>query len=721
MADSADDESVARRYERIFEGMGDGVYVLDADGRLVECNDFMVELTGYDRETIEGFRVADWYDDEDVAAFERAIRDLLAGQGPDVRTVEATLERADGDEVPIEVNLTLLPREEGEFRGTVGVVRDITERRERERQLEQYETVVETVPDGVFVVDDEGHIVDGNDTAARMFGEDPDEEPPDSFVDFVDRGIVDENLLDQYEAGVRRLLSSETDDEVAQLEYPVTLDGERRIYEGRVALRPYEEEFRGVIGIVRDVTDRRQRERALERYETVVEASGDGMYTLDEEGRYTFMNRANADLLGYEPEELIGEHVSTVMDEADIERSEELIRNLLTSDRKRETLELELTTQDGERLEVEAHIGLLPAPDGEFRGTVGISRDITERKERERALERYETIIEATGDQVYTLDPDGHFTYVNEAMASFTGYDESQLLGEHVSIAMDEADVERGEVLIRDLLRHGDRRRGTFEMNLRTADGRRVPTENHVALLVDEEGEFHGTTGVIRDISERKERERRLQRQNERLERFAGMLSHDLRNPLNMAVGYLQMADEGSEGVDLEDYLEKTREALDRMDDIIQDVLSLAREGQQVVEPDRVDIAACARAAWDTVETGGATLSLGDDLGSVLAEETRLQRLFENIFRNCIDHVGDDVAVRVGRLDGGFYVVDDGPGIPEDERADVFEYGKTGSEDGTGLGLAIVRTIAETHGWEVGVTDGADGGARFEFEGVESA
>ena len=97
----------------------------------------------------------------------------------------------------------------------------------------------------------------------------------------------------------------------------------------------------------------------------------------------------------------------------------------------------------------------------------------------------------------------------------------------------------------------------------------------------------------------------------------------------------------------------------------------------------------------------------------------RLEQLLENLFRNAVDHAGEDVTVTVGDLDDEFYVADDGPGISDDERDRVFEDGYSTVEEGAGLGLAIVAGIAEAHGWSVTVTESEDGGARFEVTGVE--
>jgi len=712
-------ERELERYARIVGAMGDGVYALDADGRLTEFNDYVVGLSGYDEDELRGASPATWYDEEDFERFEREIRELLSARDEDaIRTVEATLHTAEGEAVPVEVNLSLLPMEDGEFRGTVGAIRDVTDRREREHELEQYETIVETVPEGVFVLDEDATIIDGNQAAAEMFGHEYDELVGRSFQELIDAGVVEEAVVEKYTEAVGLLADPDGDVDEVWFDYGVTVDGDQRVYETSVALRPSEEAFGGTVGVIRDVTERKEREEALQRYETVVEASGDGVYTLDAEGRYTFMNRANADILGYEAEDLIGEHVSAVMDEADVAEAEALIRDLLERDRDHDRLELDVITRDGERVATETHVGILRDGAGTFRGTVGFVRDITERTEREQTLAWYETIVEATGDQIYTLDPRGRFTYVNGALASLWGYGPEELLGEHVSNYMDEADVEAGQALIRELLADDERRTGTYELTAITRDGTRIPTENHLAILTDDEGNFRGSTGVLRDISERKAREEELRRQNERLDRFASMVSHDLRNPLNVAAGRVQMEQRANDT----DNLAKALEAIDRMDDIVEDVLSLARRGQRVVDRGPVSLPGCARDAWASIDAGGASLSVDADAGSLLADESRLRQLLENLFRNAVEHAGSGVTIRVGRLDGeGFYVEDDGPGIPAATRERVFEYGRSERDDGTGFGLAIVEGIAEAHGWSVTARESSDGGARFEVTGVEWA
>mgnify|MGYP005863949809 CR=1 FL=1 len=158
--------------------------------------------------------------------------------------------------------------------------------------------------------------------------------------------------------------------------------------------------------------------------------------------------------------------------------------------------------------------------------------------------------------------------------------------------------------------------------------------------------------------------------------------------------------------------------AHDRMEVLIEDLLTLAREGKQVTDTDVVELADLTQRCWENVATAAATLETDIDR-SIEADKCRLQQLLENLIRNAIEHGGEDVTVTVGAREDGFYIEDTGPGIPEANLDDVLETGYSTSEDGTGFGLAIVKEIAEAHGWETAVTNGAEGGARIEFTGVE--
>jgi signal transduction histidine kinase len=192
------------------------------------------------------------------------------------------------------------------------------------------------------------------------------------------------------------------------------------------------------------------------------------------------------------------------------------------------------------------------------------------------------------------------------------------------------------------------------------------------------------------------------------------VVSNDIRNPLNVVDGRWSWHSRGATAPHLDDAVS----ALNRSFALIDDVLTLAREGRVVSEPEPVDLASVCREHWRTSETTEATLTTDVDR-RIRIDPARLGQLFENLVGNAIEHASADVRVRVGELDDGFYVADDGAGIPPGDREAVFDAGYSTADRGTGFGLRIVEVIADARGWAVGATDSSEGGTRFEITGAE--
>jgi len=218
----------------------------------------------------------------------------------------------------------------------------------------------------------------------------------------------------------------------------------------------------------------------------------------------------------------------------------------------------------------------------------------------------------------------------------------------------------------------------------------------------------------LRYAVERHRQEAQLRLQNERLEEFTSVVSHDLRNPLNVAHARVNILRDEADN----DHLETASRALDRMEALIEDLLTLAQQGRAIDDLSTVRLDVVAEDCRENVDTSDAAVIVDTD-ATVRADGSRLQELLGNLLRNSIEHGGAAVTITLGDLADGFYVADDGPGISADDREQVFEMGYSTSEGGTGFGLMIVEGIAEAHGWDVRVTESEAGGARFEITGVD--
>ena len=327
-----------------------------------------------------------------------------------------------------------------------------------------------------------------------------------------------------------------------------------------------------------------------------------------------------------------------------------------------------------------------------------------------------DSVIDSTDDAIVVVNDRGRIANYNDAALAVAV--DGDPLGRPASEAL------RPEVA------------GVLETDRGTgAELLRLDEEWYVTASVSELSGPTGTASVIvlRDVTELERQRRRLERENERLDTFTSSVSHDLRNPLSVAQGHLVALDGGDDDGERE-AIAAIEESLDRMSAMIEDLLELARQGRTVGERERVALDRAARDAWRVVDTGAASLSVETDR-TVAADTDRLGNLLENLFRNAVEHgsrggqavsdggemsgagehdVTGAVTVTVGDTESGFYVADDGPGIPEEERARVLEHGYTTSETGTGFGLSIVSEIAAAHGWSVEVDESDRGGARFD-------
>ena len=312
-----------------------------------------------------------------------------------------------------------------------------------------------------------------------------------------------------------------------------------------------------------------------------------------------------------------------------------------------------------------------------------------------------EVVFDRIDTAVIVVDAADHVVDINESARELLGVDDD-IVGERIQDTL--ASVPNAVSAYESVTDGQD----SETRDLSVGD-REVRIES--SPLVDRRGEVVGYALIVVDLTEERAREAELQRRNEQLDRFVGVVSHDLRNPLQVASGRLDLARRDGD----EEHFDAIERSHDRMERLIEDLLAIARQ-DEALDRERAAVGAVAESAWSHVETGEATLELAVEGVTVEADPDRLSQLFENCFRNSIEHGGADVTITVEELPErqGFTVADDGPGFDGADAAKVFEDGYTTSRDGTGFGLSIVAEIATQHGWSVSAGDAAGGGARIE-------
>ncbi|MFC6722646.1 PAS domain S-box protein [Halobacteriaceae bacterium SHR40] len=707
-----DREQRSNRLEQILKTVPSCVVQLDRDGRFIFANDRAVEVLGLQQTELmdRAYNDPEWEISDldgnpipdDQLPF-RQVRDT----GQSLHGFRHKIRWPDETEKILSVNGAPLFDDDRSIESVVCSLTDITDRVERQSRIKEttarLEALFENSPDMINVHDTAGQITEVNSqlceatgysqselTGMKVWELDQTVDPAAITNRWGEMAVGDRHRLE----GVYQRKDGTT--------FPVEVHLRRLDLAG-------DDRF---VVISRDISARKeseqQRQREHDRFQAVFEDSFDAMVITDDDGQYVDANESATELFGLAKKELLGRSID---------------------DFAPENFDFETAWREFQQAENDRGIFPLVRPDGterivEYAATrdimpgqhLSVIRDITEREERERELERMRELLEQT-ERIADI---GGWEIDTETMDVFWSKPLFDLLGIY---ADEEPPLDKAldvyhkddrpivEEAVETALESGEP--FDVEARFRRPDGeiRWLRVQGTPTI---EDGEVVTLRGTVHDITERKEREEQLEAQNQRLSEFADIVSHDLRNPLTTAQGRLELARADCDSA----HLESIEDLHERMWTLIDDLLALARTDTTVTDCKPVDLAAVASDCWTTVETGDATL-VTNSHHTVQADKSRLKQLFENLIRNAIEHGGEDVTVTIGDLADGFYVADDGSGIPVDQQDEVFETGYSTNPYGTGFGLSIVQQVVEAHDWIITVTDGSDeGGARFEITGV---
>jgi PAS domain S-box-containing protein len=692
--------------------------------------------TGEQRWTEGAYEIGDMPPDAD---FDPTLEKSLEFYHPDDRDdAKAAIENCVESGEPFEKEFRLMTAEDrlrwakvagepvtenGEVTRVRGAIRDITEHKNREKELRELKERLDLAVEGAELGVRDWDVESGEITHNQRWAEVLDLEPEEGTTA---TESVMETVHPEDAAGLEELAEKAISGEIDSYNDEFrceTADGDWKWVRtiGHVVERDGNGEATRIVGVNIDIDERKRQKKELERYRTFVESSPDVITHVDEDATVLYESPAVEDVFGFRQNELTGENAFDYAHPDDRGRiAEKFYATLEDPETDSGKVEYRARCSDGEYVWTEA-IGR-DQRDTEAGGIVINQRDISKRKERERAVEQaheqLRQVIDLIPDPIFAKSLDDEVLLSNEANAELHGMTPEELEGRQEREIEPEVEnidnFEKYREREKEVIETGDPI--TFQEELMDPDG-----ETHVFETTRIPFETAGTEedavlGYARDITSLKEYEQELERSNEELDRFASVVSHDLRNPLSVAEGRLELAQEDCDS----DQLDSVEGALERMDALIEDILTLAREGSDIGEMEVIETDEMLEECWENVETGNATV-VNELEGKLEADPSRLKQLCENLVRNAIEHAGEGVTVTVGELEDGdgFYIADDGEGIPEEERDDVFDTGYSTSEDGTGFGLSIVEEIVTAHGWSIDVTESKDGGARFEISGVE--
>ncbi|PHQ40447.1 hypothetical protein DJ69_01320 [Halorubrum persicum] len=467
------------------------------------------------------------------------------------------------------------------------------------------------------------------------------------------------------------------------------------------------EQYEVLANRIEQAVARHRAERQVARGFRAIETAHDGISLLDNNGRFIYINDAYADITGYDRKELIGEHWETLYPDDEVERvHEEMLPEARDDEWTGRTV---YVRKDSNLVTVDHRLSY--TKDDTLVCTIS---DISEAKQVREELSLKEQAMDAAPIGITIGDTDGAdnpLIYANGGFVDLTGYPREEIIGQDCRFLQGEETREPPVAEMREAINNAEP--VTIELRNYRKDGEMFWNRVSIAPIFDEDGEPDYFVGFQQDVTEEREIQERHEEWVEMMQGFGQLLSHDLQTPLDVIQGRIELTQETSEVT----HLEEAQEALDRVEELIEDVADVMQTGELVSDEEYVDVGKLTKEVWQTLDVGDASIKIADEIPDVYADELALKRLLENLLGNSLEHGEEDILVRVGRLDDepGFYVEDNGPGIPENERTDVFVPGFTTKESGTGFGMASVAQIVAAHGWRIRVQDGINGGARFEI------
>lgn len=518
------------QYENVIEAVDDGIYALDETGHFQLVNDAMTELTGYQPGELLGAHTSHIKSDEIVERAESIVRSMIFDErDDDEETFDLEVVRSDGSSFPAEDHMTLLWDDDGDrFEGTAGIIRDITERKERERQLREanrrIEQILGRIGAAFFAVDDDWTLTYWNHRAEEVLGRPAAEVMGENLWEMFPDAL-DATFYDAYHEAM------ETQEPVAFEEYypPVGKWFRVNAYPSSNGLSVY----------FHDITDQKERDRKLSG---LLETTRSLMQAHTPEAVAETVVAAAESELDFDLNlvRLYDEESETLEPAAATEGMPQ--RPMYDADeafpgeayQRGETLRVddfgEVEDYDSQQANAAMYIPLddhgvlsVATYDQESFSDADVSvaeilasnaAAALDRVEREQDLLRYETVIENVRDMVYVLDEAGRFQLVTEPLADWLGYERGELHGRHPRTVLDEAAVDAFDKRIQDLREAGENGTIRMETTLFTVDGEELPVEIEVSLI--DEAAFRGTAGVVRDRTELEQTREELRDERDR-------------------------------------------------------------------------------------------------------------------------------------------------------------------------------------------------------------
>jgi PAS domain S-box-containing protein len=728
------------KYRDVVERANDMIAIVQ-DTIIKYINTRSSEMLGYPPKRMIGTPISEYVHPDELQRVIYRYERRMAGEHVE-SIYETALLHSDGSRVDVELNAGVITY--GGRPADLIIVRNITERIKSQEALrlseEHYSTLARSLTDAVFKL--KGKVITWcNDRVEEIYGYKRDELIGKEVTFLFPEGVSHSKFIEEvagainehgYFRGAHRV--KRKNGSLVDIEYTISqIQG----------AEPIE-----LISVARDITERKRIEEEIAkseaRYRSLFETASNGVAVIDLKGEFVLVNEALCSMVGYSQKELIGRNFADFVHPDDRPRSLELFAEGLTGQNKHHTLEFRTTHRDGRILWLYSSPTAL-VQENETIGFSAIIHDITERVQMEKALqqseEKFRNVLDNSHDMIYSMNlQTGRYEYVSPASNQVLGYspEEFQALGSDELIALVHPDdAEKLQQNITDLITHGENRALSAEYRIKNRELDYRWVSDNRSVVYDGGNMPVAIVGNLRDITERKQGDEKLNqimselaRSNTELERFAYVASHDLQEPLRMVASYTQLLARRYRGKldsDADEFIGYAVDGATRMQQLINALLDYSRvstRGKPFGPTGCEEILNQAIANLQASIKENDAVVTHDHLPIVMADGTQMVQLFQNLVGNAIKfHSERQPKVHVGAERNGtewiFSVGDNGIGIDPQYFDRIFVvfhrlHGR-GEYPGTGIGLAICKKIIERHKGRIWVESQPGNGATFYF------
>ena len=725
------------RYRTIFENSAIAITMTDEKERIISWNKFTEDLLGLSKKDLHLKPVKDLYPEDEW----KKIRAQNIRRKGMQHHLETKMYKKNNELLDVDISLSVLKNHEGKVIGSIGVVRNISERKIMERALEQsekkFKLLYERAPVPYHTLTPTGTITDINEKWCQVLGYKKDEVVGRSIFTF-----IDQNEKNEARESFKDKIQSQKTYAGGHERTFITKNKTKRVFVIHDFLSfDRDKNVQSVHTTMEDITDRKQSEGELkqseEKYRTIFELSPEAIVLIDKNGTLIDANSRVYDWLGYEPQEIIGTKITDLQFLPRVSKNK--VKNKFSERMQGKNLppyELDFLTKSGEKRIGMVYGNLIRDRNQKVIGDLVAISDITQRQrvwdEMVKSEEKYRVLAETSADGVFTTDTLGRLTYVNPSLEDLVGRRKGKILATPFREYLSESSVYLFQQAVMEARKKGHTIKN-IELEIIHREGYEIPIEVNIAPLTKDEG-FIGIECTVRDVSGRMRVVRELKLSEKLRTEFMNIVAHELKSPVTPIKGYLELIESDKDVSEtIKNWARIGLRNAERLMRLVNDILDVSRLDTDTMRfnMEKINLIPILDDTAEDMETVIKNKNLRfikeipKELPEIIGDKYRVSQVLKNLLENAIKFTDfGSITLRAEEKENYLYITveDTGIGFSNDESTKIFTKfyqaytGDDRKNEGTGLGLFICKEIIKKHKGEIWAESQVGKGSVFTFK-----